>query len=1516
MALPPDIPPITITTGNGFVDATGALANGTITFSIPTSVNDITADQVVLQRDVVGTVINGVLQDLNADGPLQLLPTNHPNMTQRGWTYEVTEAFDAVVNRAPYAIAVPYDSPGLTVDLAKIIVGATPSGGSVQLVTGPAGLSVLTGDTPPSNTIGVSGQAYIDTAHAVLYKKVGSAWNAGVSLAGTGGGGGAGTVTQINGISPDVSGHVTITATDIANAARVDADIVNVKNQANPLANAIMDGSSHPVSGRFALLADAQNVFGSGVSLSDEIDYWAIQSALSANRAVYMPPGTAVINKAIMIPAGGNRHLEGAGELVTELFIRTSANCTAIDCVDVVNANPNITLRNFSINGNKANNTATIGQTSGMHIVRGDNFKLSNVEVYNMNGRGIWASGVTGSVCQVQHWMDVYSHGNMHWGIWTTNGVRKAQYANITCNFNGTRTDISRSNSGNNADSFTGGFLLDHSESSGYNIQCHNNGQYGLWIRNVFSCNISGIRATQNQGTGIRVLGMVDSVSNEWLSQGNGTDITQVADDIWFDGTSTLNYGKTSRTKIGGILAGPSASAGIATQGSWVGNERYAINFDDAMGSADLEVKCKVYSGYTDTIRMPATVTSLQVDPGTGTFIDNTPPTSPPSLAYDPNLVGDTTAVVTWSASTDNVKVTGYRMYYVLPNQGGGGGSTIQLFQAVPATQRTMNLTGLQAGQINTVQLTAVDGSGNESPPSSLDILTSGGTDTTAPTVPGLGTGQGAVLVTGNKVGLAWTASTDTQSGVDHYNIRRGGTIIGTSTGTTYTDSTVAENTIYSYTISAVDGIGNESPQTAGIPVSTPLLVHLRGEAHTVATANTTGPIVTIPASGASAPRCKDLMLLIGTCASGQSIPTPSGWTIVPGTTVVTAGNEEAAYFYRVAAGTDPTAISADAGTTVQFTNTSTKTIAQVLIWYNTDGTTPIVEALNAAETTSTLTHTMPGITTLINNCRILGILTEHDPASNITNVTPPSGWTSPGGLLMTGGASQQVMYTALDPNSEPPNDFGGSGSGLTFVTDVATVNAVMGLLAIAPVGSAAVDTSPPTQVTGVQTPSANIQQTQLTLKWNAATDNSGTIQTYQIWGHPAGGDGSGTVKADTRIKTVAGGILTTVISGLTANTEYPFAVSAIDAAGNEGPKSGTLRPVTASSGGNTGTTVFGLQASGGVNTLALRNAANGWVATDGTVLVDSSGNGINLGMTRIYYPPGSFPTAFSVAATAGGGGVNTSKRVEVCWKGNTGFTNFQDVMNGGADVAFCRFINSIPAGWREVCMTFHHEPNSDWNTTNNTPAQYKGAQMRLGALLENRAMPAGQPAKAAGAAAVSIPSGCLVYNGICFTVPRSSGDNDWGNVQNAIPLASQMDARAILVLDAYQNPPPPITQALGGGGVNALYPTPAAIWSYYFASIHSQYGYDTAGHGYGIGEWMAPLRDNDNATHDGQTNAISTYITYLMNHSAGPPRIFCMWENKNSLTDSSGAKFNQTAYAGAKKAFCDAATGPKAIIG
>jgi len=88
-----------------------------------------------------------------------------------------------------------------------------------------------------------------------------------------------------------------------------------------------------------------------------------------------------------------------------------------------------------------------------------------------------------------------------------------------------------------------------------------------------------------------------------------------------------------------------------------------------------------------------------------------------------------------------------------------------------------------------------------------LVVTTTPPSDTTAPSVP---TGLTATAAGGSQINVSWTASTD-NTAVHAYRLYRGETFLATVGGTSYADTGLTGGTSYSYTVSAIDGAGNES---------------------------------------------------------------------------------------------------------------------------------------------------------------------------------------------------------------------------------------------------------------------------------------------------------------------------------------------------------------------------------------------------------------------------------------------------------------------------------------------------------------------------------------------------------------------------------------------------------------------------------------------------------------------------------------------------------------------------------
>ena len=224
-------------------------------------------------------------------------------------------------------------------------------------------------------------------------------------------------------------------------------------------------------------------------------------------------------------------------------------------------------------------------------------------------------------------------------------------------------------------------------------------------------------------------------------------------------------------------------------------------------------------TGLTDATQYTYTVTAIDAvghesapsSSTQATTLDATNPTSPTGLTAA-GVPGQNQINLSWTASTDNVGVTGYRIYR--------DGSATPL-DSVGGSTTTYSDTTVAPGTQYTYTVTAIDAAGNESLPSNSATAT--GSDTVAPLPP---TTVMATAVSDTQINLAWSGASD-NVGVTGYQIFRNGgatpiAIVGASP-TTYSNTGLSGGTAYSYTIKAVDAAGNVSGASTAASATTPL---------------------------------------------------------------------------------------------------------------------------------------------------------------------------------------------------------------------------------------------------------------------------------------------------------------------------------------------------------------------------------------------------------------------------------------------------------------------------------------------------------------------------------------------------------------------------------------------------------------------------------------------------------------------------------------------------------------------
>jgi fibronectin type 3 domain-containing protein len=187
---------------------------------------------------------------------------------------------------------------------------------------------------------------------------------------------------------------------------------------------------------------------------------------------------------------------------------------------------------------------------------------------------------------------------------------------------------------------------------------------------------------------------------------------------------------------------------------------------------------------------------------------DGQPPTAPATL--DAVAVSSNRIDVTWSAATDNVAVTEYRLERCQ-------GTNCTTFAEIAApTQSSYGDIGLQASSSYSYRVRAVDAAGNLGPYSPTDAATTQPPpDGQPPTAPAT---LNATAVSSSQIDLTWSAATD-NVGVAGYRVERcqgaGCTIfavVASPTQTSYSDLGLQASTSYSYRVRAVDAATNFGP--------------------------------------------------------------------------------------------------------------------------------------------------------------------------------------------------------------------------------------------------------------------------------------------------------------------------------------------------------------------------------------------------------------------------------------------------------------------------------------------------------------------------------------------------------------------------------------------------------------------------------------------------------------------------------------------------------------------------------
>lgn len=246
-----------------------------------------------------------------------------------------------------------------------------------------------------------------------------------------------------------------------------------------------------------------------------------------------------------------------------------------------------------------------------------------------------------------------------------------------------------------------------------------------------------------------------------WIDYNKDGDFGDAGEQVWSNAA-------TNSTSVSGSFTVPASAV--------AGNTRMRVS----MKYNGIPTSCESFN-YGEVEDYTVTISGAQPD--------TQAPTVPSSLSASNTT--ETTTDLSWTASTDNVGVTGYDVYV----DGALDGST---------TSTTYIVAGLSVNTTYAIYVSAKDAAGNTSNSSTINVTTQ---DVTSPSAP---SALSASNTTQTTTDISWTASTD-NVGVTDYDVSVNGTLSGSTTGTTYAVTGLSANTTYAISVVANDAAGNAS---------------------------------------------------------------------------------------------------------------------------------------------------------------------------------------------------------------------------------------------------------------------------------------------------------------------------------------------------------------------------------------------------------------------------------------------------------------------------------------------------------------------------------------------------------------------------------------------------------------------------------------------------------------------------------------------------------------------------------
>ncbi len=599
------------------------------------------------------------------------------------------------------------------------------------------------------------------------------------------------------------------------------------------------------------------------------------------------------------------------------------------------------------------------------------------------------------------------------------------------------------------------------------------NRDHGMYVGTNHTTVINNIFYNCLAGFPIQIYGSIAGGTSDWLIANNtfyGTNPYNLPGHIFFDGNpsnvtieNNISYGSyggflnlvystpsnllvDNNLVDGNSLVNPSGIT-FTQSGNLTSQDPKFVdlaNKDFHLQSGSPAIAKGISTGLTYDIEGKARVgiPDIGAYEYAGTQTDTTSPSVPAGLTA---ASASTSQInLSWTASSDNVGVTGYKVYR--------NGT-----QIATATASSYSDTGLAASTSYTYTVSAFDAAGNVSGQSaSVSAKTMTPSDTQAPTVPA---GLTATIASTSQINLAWTASTD-NVGVTGYKIYKNGNLVATVSTTAYSDTGLAASTSYTYTVSAYDAAGNVSGQSSPASATTQAAatpVQLVSATETLSSPVAAGTAIKITgqASGGS-----------GSYAYQFWVGDPSGkWSAMQGYSAANTYNwtpsQIGQYQIQVWAKNAGSAANYEAYTSINYTVQSTSDTQAPTVPANLTATAVSSSQINLSWAAST------------DNLGVTGYKVYRNGTQIATATTT---------LYSDTGLTASTSYTYTVSASDAAGNVSAQSASVASVSATAMTQP---------------DTQAPTVPSGLK--ATSVSTSQINLTWTASTDNIG-VTSYNVY--------------------------------------------------------------------------------------------------------------------------------------------------------------------------------------------------------------------------------------------------------------------------------------------------------------------------------------------------------------------------------------------------------------------------------